>query len=170
MKAKIELKIKTSKKFKNLMGRVKKFKEQVEFLKKRLAIQGEQQIKTEFYKRFNRKTGEFANKVSSKVLPNSIRFKSNVNHSSYLNDGVKAGYMKKLIGSKRPIPLTDKKTKRLIFRWATQKSMANGKWYHPGIKKDRKVNDGKGFMEAAMYKTLQAGLREVKKLEQQITK
>lgn len=48
-----------------------------------------------------------------------------------LLEGQKSGQMKWLTKAKRPIPIVLDNGK-LIFRSATPKSMANGKWIHPG--------------------------------------
>lgn len=48
-----------------------------------------------------------------------------------LLDGQKSGQMKWLVKAKRPIPIVLDNGK-LIFRWATPRSMKNKRWIHPG--------------------------------------
>lgn len=52
--------------------------------------------------------------------------------SKYLLAGRVRGPMKWLKGAKRPIPIET--SSGLIFRWASSKSFANGRWVHPGKK------------------------------------
>lgn len=54
-------------------------------------------------------------------------------HLEYHDEGVRPQQMTWLLKAKRPIPLHVGPGGGLIFRWATQKSMDRGAWYHPGI-------------------------------------
>lgn len=66
-----------------------------------------------------------------------------------LVEGQKAGQMKWLAKSKVPIPIVTDSGK-IIFRSATAKSMADGKWVHPGRPKshfyDRAREEARQFM------------------------
>lgn len=67
------------------------------------------------------------------VKPSSLRVTAN--HPAFfpLLHGQKKGQMKWLTKAARPIPIITEEGK-LIFRSATAKSMADGKWIHPGRK------------------------------------
>jgi hypothetical protein len=76
--------------------------------------------------------------------PRSIRVVAKHPAFRALLEGQRAGQMKWLTKAKRPIPIvTD--AGELIFRSATPRSMADGKWIHPGrepttvIEKARKI-------------------------------
>lgn len=68
--------------------------------------------------------------------------------------------MKYLGKAAKPIPLTDKNTGKLIFRWAKTRSVVNGRqtWEHPGFSR------GKGFFKSAVNKTLSEAITEIQKL------
>lgn len=79
---------------------------------------------------------ERARRALSKALQAKIQ-KSSVlvtsNHPAFapLVLGMKAQPMTWLTKAKSPIPIITEKGD-LIFRWATPRSLANGKWIHPG--------------------------------------
>ena len=74
--------------------------------------------------------------------------------------------MRYLLKAKKPIPIKD--GKELIFRVCTPQSIARGNWVHKGIKKDRHVNDGMGFMEAGIDKTVRVASTEIEALKKKI--
>jgi len=62
----------------------------------------------------------------------------------YHNFGVRRHKMKYLTKARRPIPMHDRQTGELIFRWASKKSMRKpGKWIHPGM-------DPKNFLKTGV--------------------
>lgn len=73
----------------------------------------------------------FAKSIRVRVGPSSIIIETRHHALNTIIEGQKKGQMKWLLKAKVPIPIiTD--TGELIFRNATPRSMANGKWIHPG--------------------------------------
>lgn len=73
----------------------------------------------------------FAKNISVRLGASSILIESKHPALIKLIEGQKAGQMRWLMKAKAPIPIiTD--AGELIFRNATPRSMANGKWMHPG--------------------------------------
>jgi hypothetical protein len=72
-----------------------------------------------------------------------------------LVNGQRAGQMKWLVKAKRPIPIVTE-TGKIIFRSATPRSMADGKWMHPGrtpsdfLEKARQ--EARAFMRDKLYR------------------
>lgn len=90
-------------------------------------------------------TGDFFKSRSGNAI-RSFRAKANLGRDSvvcwsvadylkYLNDGVRRQQMTWLVSASRPIPLQT--PGGMIFRWATAKSMMDGKWVHPGLKETK---------------------------------
>lgn len=144
---------------------LQKFAKQIEMLQRRLALQGEVNIRNAFFKRFNSVTGETV-KIRSELIPDGVAFYSDTVYSQYLEEGVKRHVMRYLLKAKRPIPF--KNGKKITFRRVTLKAIAAGKWVHKGIEKDQHVHDGMGFMEAGIDKTLRDANREIENLKKQI--
>jgi len=73
----------------------------------------------------------FAKAVTIRILPRSIQILTS--HPGFIPmlRGQKQGQMTWLVKAKAPIPIITDEGK-LIFRSATPKSMADGKWIHPG--------------------------------------
>jgi len=135
-------------------------------------------------------------KIRSELVHDGVNFISDTKYSEYLEKGVHRHVMDYLLKAKRPIPIdignkviyrrkTQKtnylKTrkaikkhfpfvveKKIIYRRCTRSSLARGKWVHKGFKKDRHVNDGMGFMESGIAKTLRDGNREIENLKKLI--
>lgn len=80
------------------------------------------------------KNGERIRKgVSFTIGKSSITFHLNA-IGSYHNYGVRKHKMKYLQKATRPIPIKDKTTGEIVFRWASAKSMRKrGSWTHPGL-------------------------------------
>lgn len=108
-------------------------------------------LKTELLKRMRKAlTQETFSKAAKKALAQALTIKIGnssliivAKHPAWkpLVEGQKKGQMSWLVRAKSPIPIiTD--TGKLIFRTATAKSLANGKWIHPGRPKS-------GFYERA---------------------
>jgi hypothetical protein len=73
----------------------------------------------------------FAKNISVRMGPSSILVESSHPALIKIIEGQKKGQMRWLMKAKAPIPIiTD--AGELIFRNATPRSMANGKWVHPG--------------------------------------
>jgi hypothetical protein len=77
--------------------------------------------------------------------------------------GQKAGQMTWLTKAKAPIPIVTESGK-VIFRSATPKSMADGKWMHPGrapfTLMDRAAHEARKFMNGHLAKMFQEQLRK----------
>ena len=155
-----------------------KYADDIEKLKNKLALQGEINIRKAFENRgFSNITGKTAKiGLSSKINEDSITFISKSVYSEYLENGVRRHVMRYLLNSKKPIPIPiqmkdgkkNKKGKKFNFVQCTEQSIARGKWVHKGIKKDRQVNDGMGFMEAGIDKTLRDANKEIESLKKLI--
>lgn len=72
-----------------------------------------------------------------------------------LLEGQSSGQMRWLTKAKRPIPIVTDSGK-LIFRWATPRSMKNGSWYHPG----RQPTTVLGRARKAARETVKAQIRK----------
>lgn len=87
------------------------------------------------------------------------------NHPAYrpLVEGQRAGQMTWLTKARRPIPIITE-AGELIFRSATPKSMADGKWMHPGrapsnfVEKARQ--EAREFMRTKLYQQMAAQVRK----------
>jgi hypothetical protein len=80
-----------------------------------------------------------------------------------LVEGQRAGQMKWLTKAKRPIPIvTD--SGEVIFRTATPKSMADGKWMHPGRAPsdfvERARQEAREFMRTKLYREFVRQMRQ----------
>lgn len=89
------------------------------------------------------------------VGPSSVSIESTHPAAKYLDKGVRPYQMKHLVKATRPIPII-KDNGELIFRNATPKGMAQGKWQHPGIKARNFMDRG---IEAAK-ETIKEQIRE----------
>lgn len=109
------------------------------------------QLKRELHNRIKLKIQEanfsqrakraFSKAVTIRVMPRSLMIMTNHPGFVPMLRGRESRQMRWLTKAKHPIPIfTD--TGELIFRWATPRSMANGKWVHPGRKPSN-------FIEAA---------------------
>jgi hypothetical protein len=72
-----------------------------------------------------------AKAITIEVKGSSLRIVARHPAWKPLVEGQRAGQMKWLVKAKAPIPIITE-TGELIFRSATPRSMANGKWVHPG--------------------------------------
>jgi len=102
----------------------------------------------------------FAKAVQIETGPSSLTIISN--HPGFTNmmRGRKQAQMKWLVKARAPIPIITE-TGELIFRSATPKSMADGKWIHPGRPPYDFVDKAK---EEAKLQIRKAMLAEVKKV------
>ena len=93
--------------------------------------------------------------IQVKISGNRIRVTTRDPAWRPLVDGQKAGAMKWLVKARAPIPIvTD--TGKVIFRTATAKSLANGKWVHPGRPRQNIVEKAKEEARKGLKKKLQA--------------
>jgi NAD(P)-dependent dehydrogenase (short-subunit alcohol dehydrogenase family) len=76
-------------------------------------------------------TKALAQALTIEVRPSGVRITANHPAWRTLIEGQKKQQMRWLLKSKTPIPIITE-TGKVIFRNATAKSMANGKWVHPG--------------------------------------
>jgi len=76
--------------------------------------------------------------------------------------GQKKRQMTWLVRAKRPIPIVTE-TGELIFRWATPRSMANGKWIHPGRKPqdfiEKAKEEARTYVRSRMAKELKRQIK-----------
>lgn len=130
-------------------------------------------VKKDLLRRIRRKLmqqttfSERARKAFSKALKIEVKQSSLViigNHPGFgpLLRGQKYGQMKWLTKASRPIPIVTDDGK-LIFRNATSKSMANGKWIHPGRKPqdfvEKAKTEGKAFLKAKFAQEITRHMR-----------
>lgn len=88
------------------------------------------------------------------VQESQIIIRSDHPAAKYIDKGVEAYQMTHLTKASKPIPIiTDQGA--LIFRWATEQSMDDGKWHHPGIK-------GKNFVERGVEQARKKVKNEVR--------
>jgi len=79
----------------------------------------------------------------------------------YHNYGVRRHKMKYLMKAKRPIPIRDKKTGEIVFRWASKKSMRKrGSWTHPGLKPQKFLEKGLSDLKQDFKKRLRQQVRK----------
>jgi hypothetical protein len=72
-----------------------------------------------------------ARAVSIEVKASSLVIIAKDPRWNFMVGGQKPGQMTWLTKAKRPIPIVTE-TGEVIFRWATPRSMLDGKWFHPG--------------------------------------
>lgn len=100
----------------------------------------------------------FAKNISVRLGPSSILIESKHPALVKLIEGQKSGQMKWLLKAKAPIPIiTD--AGELIFRNATPRSMANGKWVHPGRQPQTFVDVAKKEAKAVVKERLLAEIK-----------
>lgn len=100
----------------------------------------------------------FAKNISVRLGPSSILIESKHPALIKLIEGQKEGQMRWLMKAKAPIPIiTD--AGELIFRNATPRSMANGKWVHPGRQPQTFIDLAKKEAKAVVRERLVEELR-----------
>lgn len=97
--------------------------------------------------------------MTTKLGPRSVTVIATDPAFRPLLEGQKAGQMRWLMKARAPIPIV-LDSGELIFRSATPRSMANGKWYHPGRQPTTVIERAKAEARAVVKK-------EIKKLLQQ---
>lgn len=95
------------------------------------------------------------------VKEHSLRFMAKHPAFMPLVFGMPRQQMTWLVKAKRPIPIVTE-TGELIFRSATPKSMADGKWIHPGHAKrdfiEQAKEEARVFMKKALLKELKMNI------------
>lgn len=90
---------------------------------------------------FKRSPEALLKSFSYEVGPSSVTIESTHPAAKYLDKGVRPYQMRHLLKSARPIPII-RDNGELIFRNATPKGMAMGKWKHPGIEARNFIDRG----------------------------
>ncbi|MDO8640297.1 MAG: hypothetical protein Q7R33_02035 [Nitrosarchaeum sp.] len=119
-------------------------KKKISQIVNRLAVDGVKIIQSEIRKRRLYDTGNLHRSISATVRENGVTFDADAEYAGILNAGVKKHKMTYLKDA-GPIPVA-KKGKNFIFRVATDKGFARGKWVHPGFKR------GQGFFDVSVNK------------------
>ena len=153
------LRVKTKRKRKPAKRLENDYKKEIVKFKRRLSLKGYNAIRSEIKKRDLVKTGEMYNSVTWKWTPQGVKFKVGADHASYINKGVNRHQMVYLTKADKPIPLD---VANNLFRWASPKSMKQGKWIHPGFKR------GKGFMDASVKRVRQEMDPEFRRISRKI--
>lgn len=103
-----------------------------------------------------------AKAIEVRLKPSSIQVISKHPAFAPLVRGQKKGQMKWLTKARAPIPIITENGE-LIFRSATAKSMANGRWVHPGRKPsdfiEKAKKESREFMRARLAAELKQQLR-----------
>lgn len=121
-------------------------------------------LQTTFSKRAKESLGK---SIKIEVKPRSIRVVSNHPAFNYFTQGRRKRQMRWLVKAKRPIPIVTE-TGALIFRSATPKSMANGRWVHPGSEPSDFLDKAKKQAREVIKKGLKRDLQ--KQIAERITK
>lgn len=102
----------------------------------------------------------FSKALSVSVGPSSLTILSKHPAFALMLKGQKRGQMRWLQKSPTPIPIITE-SGELIFRTATVKSMANGKWMHPGRNRFDFVETAKREAKEMIRKRIVADIRRV---------
>ena len=160
MALKFRIQIKTKRKRKPPQRLRKQYKKNFQDVLRKIGQKGVNNIRSEIKKRELIKTGDMYGSVGYKMTPQGVRF-SVADPAPYLEKGIRKHQMKYLMKSKSPIPI-DVGDANMIFRWASPKSMSEGKWVHPGFKR------GKGFMKTAVVRTRQETVGDIKAIAMKV--
>jgi hypothetical protein len=128
----------------------KQFKKDVQNTLRKIGAIGVNNIRSEIKKRNLVKTGETYRSIHYKMTPQGVKFIAE-GAMPYLEKGIRRHQMKYLMNSNIPVDVANS-----VFRWATPKSMGEGKWVHPGFKR------GKGMMKSAIKRTRKSLTTELK--------
>lgn len=158
MALKMRIKVKTTRKRKPPQRLRKEYKREMQNMFRRVGMKGVNNIRSEIKKRDLIDTGAMYNSVNYKMTPQGVRFEV-ASPAPYLNQGIKKHQMKYLMKAKRPIPVD---VSNAIFRWASPRSMANGKWIHPGFRR------GKGFMTDGVKRTRKELTKDLKTIANKV--
>ena len=146
--------VKTTRKRRPAATLQKQYKKEVQNVLRKIGAKGVNNIRSEIKKRRLIRTGEMYRSVHYKMTPQGVKFLVD-QPAGYLTRGIRRHQMKYLLKSDSPIPVD---VANQVFRWATPKALAAGKFVHPGFKR------GKGFLKTAIKRTrteLQTNLRSI---------
>jgi hypothetical protein len=135
-----------------------KYKKEVQNTYRSIGQKGVNNIRSEIKKRDLILTGDMYRSVRYKMTPNGVKYLVD-EPASYLEKGIRKHQMKYLMKSKKPIPVD---VANGIFRWASPKSMAEGKWVNPGVKR------GKRFFETAVKRTREQTAEQFKSIAKKV--
>ena len=130
-----------------LSERIQRDKENLEYMKqkalKKLGPIAIEEIKNELDRHsFDRPPTNLKESFSYEIKGSQLVIKSDHPAATFLEEGVEEHQMDYLTKSPKPIPIM-KDNGEVIFRKATPQTMADGKWFHPGI-------NGMNFIEKAI--------------------
>lgn len=97
--------------------------------------------------------------VTIEILPSSLRVTAKHPAFAPLVMGQKSEQMKWLTKARKPIPIVTE-SGELIFRSATAKSMADGRWVHPGRQPSDFVEKAKEESRTFLKAKFEKGLRK----------
>lgn len=136
------------------------YKKEMQNAFRSIGQRGVNNIRSEIKKRDLVDTGAMYNSVRYKMTPQGVRF-SVSEPAPYLETGIKPHQMKYLMKAKSPIPID---VANGIFRWASPKSMREGKWQHPGFTR------GKGFMSSSVKRTRKESAERIEQVAMKVFK
>jgi hypothetical protein len=114
----------------------------------------------EHQKNYGKNGNSIRKSVSFTIGKSSITFHLNA-IGSYHNYGVRKHKMKYLQKATRPIPIKDKNTGEIIFRWASKKSMRKkGSWTHLGLPKTKFFEKGVEDLKKDFRKKLKSEFKK----------
>lgn len=140
----------------------KQYKKDMQNVLRKIGMKGVWNIRSEIKKRKLIKTGDMYSSVNYKMTPQGVRFIVD-EPAPYLEKGIRKHQMKYLMKAKSPIPI-DVGDANAIFRWASPRSMQEGKWIYPGFKR------GKGFMSSAVKRTRKETIGDIRKIGMKVFK
>lgn len=97
--------------------------------------------------------------IEVEVTREGIQISSDHPAFQYLNAGVRAHSMDYLTKADKPIPIITK-SGEVIYRTATEKSLREGSWRHPGIEGKHFLERGREAAAKAVRKEITASLSE----------
>ena len=158
----MRIQVKTKRKRKPTKLLVDDYKKLVRNTLRSIGMKGVNNIRSEIKKRNLVKTSEMYDSVTFRMTPQGVNFKVD-SPANYLESGVKPHQMRYLMKSKRPIPIPVDAINTL-FRFATPKSMAEGKWMHPGFTR------GKDFFKTSVKRTRKDAEKQFKNIGKKVFK
>jgi hypothetical protein len=105
----------------------------------KIATRGIKIVRQEITTRRLINTRNLIDSVGAKKTKSTVTVDVGADYAGILNDGVKRHKMTYL-QDRGPIPIVARNG-RTVFRMATEKSMTEGKWVHPGFKRGKKFFD-----------------------------
>lgn len=162
MAQKYRVHIKTKRKRKPPERLRREYKAEFQNVLRKIGMKGINNIKSEIKKRKLFKTGDMYASTNYKMTPQGVRFIVD-DPAPFLEKGIRKHQMRYLLKAKRPIPV-NVDAMNVVFRWATPKSMNEGKWKHPGFKR------GKHFMKDAIRRTRDETAEDIRNIAMKVFK